>query len=109
MRRFKKENEAKSILGAILILHDGGKTYILNPEQNNYKYEGNREINKETEVAIYSTLTKDYYVILVGENLKGNFNFKIHINPMVSLIWIGSLISIVGGIILFVRKREIND
>jgi cytochrome c-type biogenesis protein CcmF len=106
---YKKENEAKSILGAILILHDGGKTYILNPEQNNYKYEGNREINKETEVAIYSTLTKDYYVILVGENLKGNFNFKIHINPMVSLIWIGSLISIVGGIILFVRKREIND
>ena len=106
---YKKENEAKSILGAILILHDEGKTYILNPEQNNYKYEGNREINKETEVAIYSTLTKDYYVILVGENLKGNFNFKIHINPMVSLLWIGSLISIVGGIILFVRKREIND
>jgi len=106
---YKKENEAKSILGAILKLYDGNKTYRLNPEQNNYKYEGNRDINKETEVAIYSTLTKDYYVILINENLKGNFNFKIYINPMVSLIWIGSLISIIGGIILLIRKREIND
>ena len=106
---YMKENEAKNILGAKLILYDADKKYLLNPEQNNYKYEGNRSINKETEVAIHSTLMKDYYVILMDPSPKGNFNFKIYINPMVSLLWIGSLISIFGGTMLFMKKRGTHD
>jgi len=106
---YMKENEAKNILGAKLILYDADRKYLLNPEQNNYKYEGNRSINKETEVAIHSTLMKDYYVILMDPSPKGNFNFKIYINPMVSLLWIGSLISILGGTMLFIKKRGTND
>ena len=106
---YMKENEAKNILGAKLILYDADRKYLLNPEQNNYKYEGNRSINKETEVAIHSTLMKDYYVILMDPSPKGNFNFKIYINPMVSLLWIGSLISIFGGTMLFMKKRGTND
>ncbi|MEE2702350.1 MAG: cytochrome c-type biogenesis CcmF C-terminal domain-containing protein [Thermodesulfobacteriota bacterium] len=106
---YMNENEAKNILGAKLILYDADRKYLLNPEQNNYKYEGNRSINKETEVAIHSTLMKDYYVILMDPSPKGNFNFKIYINPMVSLLWIGSLISIFGGTMLFMKKRGTND
>jgi len=106
---YMKENEAKNILGAKLILYDADRKYLLNPEQNNYKYEGNRSINKETEVAIHSTLMKDYYVILMDPSPKGNFNFKIYINPMVSLLWIGSLISIFGGTMLFMKKRGTHD
>ncbi len=104
-----KENEAKNILGAKLALYDADEKYLLNPEQNNYKYKGNRSINKETEVAIHSTLMKDYYVILMDRSPKGNFNFKVYINPMVSLLWIGSLVSIFGGIMLFMKKRGTND
>ena len=103
---YEKENEAKKILGARLALYDGDDKYLLNPEQNNYKYEGNREINKETEVAIYSTLTRDYYLILIDQNLKGNFNFKVYINPLVSFLWIGSMVSIIGGAVLMIRRRN---
>tara|TARA_B100000579_G_scaffold437948_2_gene470249 strand:+ start:40038 stop:41960 length:1923 start_codon:yes stop_codon:yes gene_type:complete len=102
---YKKENEAKSILGAKLLLRDKNKEFLLFPEQNLYKYEGNREINKETEVAIYNTIKKDYYIILIDELEGGRFNFKIYVNPWVSLLWIGSLISILGGIVIILRRR----
>jgi len=103
---YRKESESKSILGAKLILSDQGKDFSLYPEQNIYKYEGNRSINKETEVAIYNTLRKDYYIILIDELEDGRFNFKIYINPWVSLLWIGSLISIFGGIIMIIRRKD---
>ena len=102
---YRKESQAKSILGAKLRLVDNNKNFLLYPEQNLYKYEGNREINKETEVAIYNTIKKDYYIILIDELEGGRFNFKIYINPWVSLLWIGSLISILGGVVIIIRRR----
>ena len=92
----------------ILFWKKNNNLYNLTPEQNLYKYEGNREINKETEVAIYSTLLKDYYLILVDKNLEGKLNLKLYINPLVSFLWLGSLISIIGGSMLFFR-RKLND
>lgn len=102
---YREESDAKSILGAKLKLSDENKDFILLPEQNLYKYEGNREINRETEVAIYNTLRKDYYIILIDELEKGRFNFKIYINPWVSLLWIGSFISILGGVVIMSRRQ----
>ncbi len=104
---YRKEIESKTILGAHLTLLDGKKLYSLYPEQNLYKYEGNRSINKETEVAIYSGIMKDYYIILVDELDGDRFNFKIYINPWVSLLWIGSLISILGGFALLLRRKTL--
>ena len=103
---YNKESEAKSILGAKLLLSDQGNNYYLYPEQNLYKYEGNRNINKETEVAIYNTFKKDYYIILIDDMGNGRFNFKIYVNPWVSLLWIGSLISILGGVLIVFRRKS---
>ncbi len=105
---YEKETPAKSIIGANIVLKKNNNLYNLTPEQNLYKYEGNREINKETEVAIYSTFLKDYYLILVDKNLEGKLNLKLYINPLVSFLWLGSLISITGGSMLFFR-RKLND
>ena len=105
---YEKETPAKSIIGANIVLKKNNNLYNLTPEQNLYKYEGNREINKETEVAIYSTFLKDYYLILVDKNLEGKLNLKLYINPLVSFLWLGSLISIIGGSMLFFR-RKLND
>ena len=109
LNTYKKETDSKFILGANVLIKDRNKEYKLNPEQNLYKYEGNREINKETEVSIHSTFFRDYYLILVDENVDGAFNFKIYINPLESLLWIGSFMSIIGGFLSIFRVRLTND
>ena len=88
LNTYKKETDSKFILGANVLIKDRNKEYKLNPEQNLYKYEGNREINKETEVSIHSTFFRDYYLILVDENVDGAFNFKIYKSSgIIALDW----------------------
>jgi len=69
------------------------------PEKNVYKYEGNREINQETEVALRSTFKDDLYVILTGVDDTGAANFRVLINPMVSWIWAGGAVLLLGAIV----------
>ncbi len=81
----------------------------MKPEKNLYKYEGNREINQETEVALRSTYKDDLYVILADHNGK-TANFRVLINPMVSWIWAGGIVLLFGASIIMVpvlsRRKE---
>jgi len=92
------DNEVKSGTKAILSLtHGNRKVGELYPEKNIYKYEGNREINQETEVALRSTLTDDLYVLLSDVNNKNNVILRVFINPMVSWIWAGGVVVAFGA------------
>ncbi len=93
-------NEAKNGTTANLVLYKNGEAVdTLKPEKNIYKYEGNREINQETEVALRSTITDDLYVILTGFGDGGSASFRVLINPMVSWIWAGALVLLLGAVI----------
>jgi len=59
-----------------------------------------------TEVAIRSTLLEDLYVILAGWDEDGTASFKILVNPLVSWIWIGGGIFLLGGLIAFWPDRQ---
>jgi cytochrome c-type biogenesis protein CcmF len=52
-----------------------------------------------TEVAIRSNLVEDLYVILAGTDETGVTAFKVLVNPLVSWIWLGSIILVLGGLI----------
>lgn len=92
------DNDVKSGTKAILFLtHGNRKVGELYPEKNIYKYEGNREINQETEVALRSTLTDDLYVILSDINDQNNIILRVFINPMVSWIWAGGIVVAFGA------------
>ncbi len=92
------DNDAKSGTKAILSLtHGNRKVGELYPEKNVYKYEGNREINQETEVALRSTLTDDLYVILSDVIDQNNVVLRIFINPLVSWIWAGGIVVAFGA------------
>ena len=93
-------NEAKNATLATLSISDGNKDLgKLYPEKNIYKYEGNREINQETEVALRSTFTDDLYIILSNFTSDGRASFTALINPMVSWIWAGGVVILLGAII----------
>ncbi len=59
-----------------------------------------------TEVAIRATLLEDLYVILVGWDQDGTTAFKVMVNPLVSWIWIGGGVLILGGLIAFWPERR---
>ena len=54
-----------------------------------------------TIAAVYSTLSADVYVLLVGWEEIGlnNSTFKIYINPLINWAWIGGVVMIVGTLI----------
>ncbi|MGQ0794314.1 MAG: heme lyase CcmF/NrfE family subunit [Deltaproteobacteria bacterium] len=77
----------------------------MKPEKNIYKYEGNREINQETEVALRSTMRDDLYVILADFDESGRAAFRLAINPMVSWIWYGGVLLLIGAVIAMAPSR----
>ena len=73
------------------------------------------ERQSTTEVAIYRKLFGDVYAVIGdGDNDKG-YTFRVYSKPLVSLIWIGSLIMALGGMLSlktkFKRKnfQKINE
>ncbi len=91
---------AKDATAAELVAYKQGKEMTtLTAEKNIYKYEGNREINQETEVALLSTLTDDVYIILTNFTHDDKATFRVFINPMVSWIWAGGIVILLGAIV----------
>ena len=92
--------DAKNATVANLTLFEGGREIdTIAPEKNIYKYEGNREINQETEVALRSTYKDDLYVILSSFNADGSATIRAMINPMVNWIWAGGIVLLLGAIV----------
>ncbi len=106
--------QAKHGTAASLTVFDGDKKIgTMVPEKNIYRYEGNREINQETEVAIMSSFTNDLYLTLTNFD-EGRASFRILINPMVSWIWAGGVVLLFGAIITVwpspkSRKQEVLE
>ena len=106
-------NDAKNGTRAVLALnYNNSRVTNLYPEKNIYKYEGNREINQETEVALRSTLTEDLYVVLSNVNTDGSITLRVFINPMVSWIWAGGIVVLFGAVITMgpgLKRKEVHE
>ena len=97
------ETESKQVVTASLSLYNEGKPIgKLIPE----KYFHRSYEQPVTEVAIYSTLLEDIYVILIGWDETGTTAFKVLVNPLVNWIWLGGLVFTIGGLIAFWPERR---
>ena len=91
------------MLSATLSVYNQGKFVgKLTPE----KYFHRSYDQGVTEVAIRSTLVEDLFVILIGSDADDSTAFKVLVNPLVSWIWIGGLIFVIGGLIAFWPERR---
>ncbi len=59
-----------------------------------------------TEVAIRSTLKEDVYILLGSVNEDGSATFRFFLNPLVSWIWIGGLIFVLGTVIIVLPEPQ---
>ena len=97
------ETESKMVVMATLSVYNQGKLIgRLTPE----KYFHRSYEQPVTEVAIRATLLEDLYVILVGWDEDGTATFKVLVNPLVSWIWIGGGVLVLGGLIAFWPERR---
>jgi cytochrome c-type biogenesis protein CcmF len=69
----------------------GGVT--LEPARATYAGLGGQSL---THVAISTTPVADVYVVLAGANVDGSAAFRVFVNPLVSWIWAGGAIIIIG-------------
>ena len=89
----------REVISATLDVYDGNqkKLTVLTPAKT---FQGKDE-NGVSEVSVRTTLTGDLYTILTGWDDKQQASFKFIINPMVSWIWLGGLVLIIGTTIAF--------
>ena len=94
--RFYKDEE-KSVVEAIVEVFEGGKhAATLQPKQLFYKLM--RQDRVVSGVDIESKLTKDYYMAISGFG-KDYVFVEFYIVPLVSFVWIGATLMIIGGAI----------
>jgi cytochrome c-type biogenesis protein CcmF len=61
----------------------------------------------QSEIAIRTTPAADLYVVLAGsDDQTGDAIFRIHRNPLVFWVWIGSIIAMAGGLIAALGGRR---
>ena len=63
-----------------------------------------------SEVALKTTLNKDLYLILGSLDLEsGIATLKIRINNLVSWVWIGTLLLIIGTVVAIIPSKKVNE
>ena len=58
-----------------------------------------------TNVAVRSTLVEDLYVVLSGWEEDNRATFQVNVNPLVSWIWIGSTVLVLGSLFAILGGR----
>ena len=97
----------KDIVIANLSMYKSG---VLAGKIKTEKYFQKSQEQSVTEVGILSTLVEDLYVILQGWSASGaTADFKVMINPLVSWIWIGGGVFLLGGLITFWPNRKNSE
>ena len=76
----------------------------LEPSRATYALLGGQAL---THVAITTTPVADVYVVLAGTNDDGSSTFRVFVNPLVSWIWAGGAIIILGVVLGNVGERSL--
>jgi cytochrome c-type biogenesis protein CcmF len=92
----------------VALYEHGKKVAIMSPEWRKY---GGRDQQGTTEVAIYSTLKEDLYLVFQGaqraadgQTLVGDFT--VYYNPLVMWVWIGGAVLAFGTVVALLPNRQ---
>jgi cytochrome c-type biogenesis protein CcmF len=77
---------------------------VLEPARATYAGLGGQSL---THVAISSSPIADVYVVLTGIGSDGSASFRIFVNPLVSWIWAGGAIIILGVLLGNLGERRV--
>ncbi|MGH7453480.1 MAG: cytochrome c-type biogenesis CcmF C-terminal domain-containing protein, partial [bacterium] len=94
-KRFQDPNKAV-IESTMLVKRDGKELDTIYPQKHFYIVQQ----QPTTEVALFSNLREDLYVVLGEHQQETNAaTFHVYLNPLVSWVWIGGLVLTIGTLI----------
>ncbi len=80
-------------VGQFTVRRDGAVVARLEPAKRFYSVRG----QPTTEAGIKSFIGGDLYIVLGDPSVDGRYTVRVYDNPLVTLIWIGTYIMILGG------------
>jgi cytochrome c-type biogenesis protein CcmF len=103
-KAYRSKDANKMAVGARLTIQKDGKEIgRLVPQRYFYA----RQEQNTTEVALMSTLKEDLYLVLANLTEDDEATVQAYLNPLVSFLWIGGIINILGTILAILpTKRE---
>jgi cytochrome c-type biogenesis protein CcmF len=106
--RMEVDNAKRMVFADIDVFRHGHYDGRLSPAKFIYKKQADSPI---TEVAIGHRLHDDLYVVVgsINPSNKNVADFSLHINPLVSWIWIGCLVLIFGSVLSMWPQLEFGE
>jgi cytochrome c-type biogenesis protein CcmF len=106
--RMELDNSKRMIFADLDVFKDGRYQGRLSPGKFIYKKQAESPV---TEVAIGHRLHDDLYVVVgtINPSNKNVADLSLHVNPLVSWIWIGCLILISGSIVSMWPQLELGE
>lgn len=104
LRQF--DSQGVGVVSADLVAYDDSRARFRMVPQRHFHP---RQDNPTTEVAIWSGLQHDLYVVLAGWDQSNAATFKAYVNPLVKWIWIGGGVMALGTAICMFPDRRRSD
>ena len=103
--RLEEQNQPgiRSVQAPLYLLQNGRPVEELRAGKNFHR---NFERQPSTTVAIRTTAFEDLYVVLVGWEPDGSASFLLYVNPMISWLWAGGVILLLGSAITLWPERR---
>ena len=105
LEQIKSANNSnyQAAIGLMTVYKEGTLVDTLLPERRFYK----ASEQGTTEVALRSTPLEDLYVVFAGVNQSNSKAvFHVYLNPLVSWVWIGGIIFVVGTVICLIPSKQ---
>lgn len=93
----EKKTDSQNAVYAGMSLYDSKTEKFIGEIQPQQVFYSDEE-QPFAEIGLRSTLKEDLYVILAGWDQEANATFRVFVNPLVTWIWIGGYVLIIGSI-----------
>jgi cytochrome c-type biogenesis protein CcmF len=100
----KQIQNAMQTRAAVDVAQGGKRLQTMHPAKAFYS----KSQQPMTEVALRPTAAEDLYLILGGVNEDGSASIQAYINPLVSFVWLGGIVMVLGTLIALSDRMRLK-
>ncbi len=99
------DENKNAVTAQVSVWEDNTRLAVLYPAKWDYR----KGKEATTEVAIKVRAHEDVYVVLTGYDLEtGLANFRVYLNPLISWVWIGTLMLLFGTLVCLIPQSAVD-